>query len=87
MSHEEEIYLFEKLDDGEEANIIADAVVSIGVAEISKMAFNPSIPSYEFCMDCDCEIPKLRRNLGNVKRCVDCQQLFDDETDRYRRNR
>ena len=87
MSHEDEIYIFEKLDDGEEANVIADAVVNIGTAQISKLAFNKDIPSNELCEDCDCEIPLRRRELGNVKRCVDCQQLLDDENALRKRNR
>lgn len=34
-------------------------------------------PSEEECVDCNVEIPLVRRNLGSVKRCVDCQSIFE----------
>lgn len=34
--------------------------------------------SEEFCIDCDEEIPELRREmLPGVKRCVYCQELYE----------
>lgn len=37
----------------------------------------PVVPSEQFCLDCDDEIPERRRALGGITRCVDCQGIFE----------
>lgn len=34
-------------------------------------------PSLTHCEDCDAEIPKARRALGGMTRCVPCQTTFE----------
>ena len=33
--------------------------------------------SLKFCIDCDDEIPEKRRKVGNIKRCVMCQEAHE----------
>lgn len=35
------------------------------------------IPSLSECMQCGEHIPAMRQAMGNVKRCVDCQNHFE----------
>lgn len=33
--------------------------------------------SYQFCEDCDSEIPAQRQAIGGVTRCIDCQEVHE----------
>ena len=38
--------------------------------------------SLKHCIDCDDEIPELRRAVGGVKRCICCQEIHDTRNGR-----
>lgn len=56
------------------ADIAQDYIPEINSKETSK---HFDSPSEEYCIDCGEEIPQKRRNLGGVKRCIDCQTAFE----------
>lgn len=39
-------------------------------------------PSLSHCQDCGVEIPPKRRAIRGVTRCVDCQELFEEQQKR-----
>lgn len=41
-------------------------------------------PSELNCIECGFEIPLRRRNVGGIKRCVDCQKAEDAAKKHYR---
>lgn len=43
--------------------------------DVSAISAKFLLPSEKFCIDCDVEIHEKRRELGGVKRCVECQEL------------
>lgn len=61
---------------------VADIANSIEEDRLNRIMQNreksPTTPSALFCEECDCEIPKLRRELiSGVKTCVDCQHIIE----------
>lgn len=41
-------------------------------------ANKPTFDSYQYCEDCDIEIPAARRAFAKgITRCVDCQNIVD----------
>jgi len=58
----------------DDVDIATEMMQEVDVSAISAKFL---LPSEEFCIDCDIEIPQKRRDLGGVERCVHCQELIE----------
>lgn len=45
------------------------------------------IPSLSECMECGEDIPAIRQEMGNVKRCVDCQKHHESSVRAWNHSR
>ena len=65
----------------DEANIAQEYLVDQNEVALKTISSNltvaSTIPSLEFCEDCDAPIPEQRRAIGGVECCTECQTLRD----------
>jgi RNA polymerase-binding transcription factor DksA len=61
-------------DDLDRAAAISQAECEDGIAAARRALVGCT---YSHCADCGEAIPEARRLLGNVKRCIDCAQLYE----------
>jgi RNA polymerase-binding transcription factor DksA len=52
-------------------NLVASQTIS------TQLDIQRNLPSEEFCLDCDLPIPQLRRDMGGITHCVECQTLLE----------
>jgi len=65
------------MDDADKADIEIEREKERKLAEIKKLQEDSGII---FCLDCEIEIPKARKEaVPSAKRCIDCQSLKDLE--------
>lgn len=60
-------------DDIDRANDVAQEAMDRIIANAPKF----SEPSYPECLDCGEDIPYQRQQIGGIKRCIDCQNVFE----------
>lgn len=68
------------MNEGDIANKISED--SLNIILSNRVRFDS--PSEPECVDCGNDIPIMRRKLGGVKRCVDCQSSIEGVQRHYR---
>ena len=64
------------MDEVDQANKLIDHTTELGIRSVlDKLSTSES---EEYCLDCDEEIPELRRTaVRGVTRCIECQTLVE----------
>lgn len=65
----------------DEASELSDMYLQKALAEHFKK--QDGHDSFEFCIDCEDEIPEARRKLKGVKRCIYCQDDYEKVNKHY----
>ena len=60
-------------DDADRANDYVDLTMANYLSRAPKF----DQPSVAECLECGEDIPARRQSVGGVKRCVDCQSVFE----------
>lgn len=73
-----------KGDEADTAQVLIDSLTESGIKNIRKLSQPEYHPDFDgrHCVECDCEIPKARLDLGKV-RCFDCQNALEKRSKHY----